>query len=117
MHSNERKKQISMEYKDRQIVGGVYAIKNTVNGKYFISSACNISSPKNQFQFAVKTDSCVKPLLSDDWNNYGSQSFIFEVLEELEKKAGQTQKEFLKDLKTLEEMWYEKMNSSLSYKK
>jgi cytochrome c556 len=99
-----RRKEINNEYKARRLYGGVYTITNTVNGKYLIGYAANLKSIQNRFQFAVATGSTVHPKLQRDWEEYGAQVFIFEVLEELEQKTNQSQAEFMNDLKTLEQL-------------
>jgi len=49
--------------------------------------------------------------LQNDWNEYGKQIFMFEILEEYEKKETQTLEEFNNDIRVLEEMWLEKLDS------
>ena len=99
-----RRKEINDEYKARMLCGGVYTITNTENGKYLLGYAANLKSIQNRFQFAITTGSTVHPKLQKNWEEYGSQVFTFEVLEELEQKPGQSQAEFMEDLKTLEQL-------------
>lgn len=103
------------EYKERKIIGGVYAVRNTVNGKRLILSASDLQGSKNRFVFSQQTNGCVNPKLSRDWEQFGAGSFAFEVLEELEKKETQTSKEFAEDIKTLEEIWLEQLNPAELY--
>ena len=98
------RKEINDEYKARKLYGGVYTITNTVNGKYLIGYAANLTSIQNRFQFAIATGSTVHPKLQTDWEKYGAQAFTFRVLEELEQKPDQSQAEFMEDLKTLEQL-------------
>jgi hypothetical protein len=42
------------------------------------------------------------------WKQYGADSFSFEIVEEIEKKETQTQRQFSDDLNTLLELWNEK---------
>lgn len=58
----------------------------------------------NHFQFAVTTGSAIHPKLQKDWDELGAQAFRFEVLEELEQQSGQSQAEFLDDLKGLKQL-------------
>lgn len=99
-----RRREISKEYKERRLVGGVYAITNTTNGRYLIGHVADIGSLRNRFQFAVTTGSAVDPRLRNDWATYGAAAFQLDVLEELEQKQDQSQAAFMDDLKTLEEL-------------
>ncbi|HYX51753.1 MAG TPA: GIY-YIG nuclease family protein [Ktedonobacteraceae bacterium] len=110
-----RRKEINSEYKARKLIGGVYTITNTVNGKYLIGYTANLKSMQNRFQFAITTGSTVHPKLQKDWEEYGSQVFKFEVVEELEQKPDQSQGDFIEDLKTLEQMCRTNLDESKEY--
>ena len=110
-----RRKEINNAYKARRLNGGVYTITNTVNGKYLIGYAAELKSMQNRFQFAVITGSAAHSKLQADWDKYGSQAFIFKVLEELEQKSDQSQAEFMADLKTLEQLCRANLDESKEY--
>lgn len=97
-----RRRELSKEYKERTVVGGVYTITNTSNGKYLIGHAANLASVRNRFDFAVSTGSAVDPRVRTDWAEFGAGAFRLDVLEELEQQADQTPAEFMDDLVTLE---------------
>jgi hypothetical protein len=105
------KKELIAKYKERKIIGGVYAIKNGVTGRSLLLSAQDLQGSKNRFEFAQKTGSCVHPKLKDDWEAYGGKAFSFEIFEELEKMETQTPDEFKEDIKVLAEIWLEKFDS------
>lgn len=90
-------------------------IKNTVSGKLLLLSTRNLQGCINRFDFSKKTNSCVDIKLQKDWQTFGGDVFQLEVLEELEKKVSQTPKEFADDIKMLEELWLEKLNSENMY--
>jgi hypothetical protein len=110
-----RRKEIINEYKERKSLGGVYKITNTLSGKYLLGYAANLKSVQNRFQFAITTGSTVHPKLQKDWQELGAQAFTLEILEELEQKPGQSQAEFLDDLKTLEQLWRANLDASKEY--
>lgn len=112
---NKSKKELQTTYKERDIVGGVYVIRNTVDNKLLLDIAMDLQGCKNRFEFAQKTDSCVNMKLQEDWKVHGGGQFIFEVLEELRKGETQTQKEFKADLDILKEIWLEKLSSENLY--
>jgi hypothetical protein len=89
-------------------LGGVYAITNTVTGKKLVEATQSLAGSRNRFEFSQTTGSAVSLKLQRDWNTYGPEGFTFEVLEELERGATQTTREFATDLKTLKEIWLEK---------
>ena len=106
---------ISKEYKERKLRGGVYTITNRVNGKYLIGHVADIMSMKNRFQFAVTTGTAVDPRLRNDWQAMGGQAFTLDVLEELEQNPGQSQADFMDDLKALEQLCRANLDASLAY--
>ncbi|HEU5438959.1 MAG TPA: GIY-YIG nuclease family protein [Ktedonobacterales bacterium] len=110
-----RRREVSNEYKERKLRGGVYTITNTANGKYLIGHATNLASVGNRFAFAVATGSAVDPRVRQDWEALGAQAFTLDVLEELEQKPDQTQAAFLDDLKTLEQLWRANLDPAQSY--
>ena len=106
---NISKKELRAQYREREVIGGVYAIKNVANGKILIDSAVNLQGFKNRFEFSQKTGSCVNMKLQKDWGQHGSSAFVFEILEELKKGDTQSDKEFKADIAMLKEIWIKKM--------
>ena len=77
--------------------------------------AANLKSIQNRFQFAISTGSTVHPKLQKDWDEFGTQAFAFNVIEELEQKPDQSQAEFMEDLKTLEQLCRANLDRSKEY--
>lgn len=113
MENKQNRKEMIAEYKAKPESGGVFAIKNTHSGKVFLDGVLNLEGSENRFRFSVKTDLCPLHQLKDDWNQYGKDSFEFQVLERLTIKEGQSQREFKEDIKTLKEIWQEKLKDHL----
>ncbi|MDR2560218.1 MAG: GIY-YIG nuclease family protein, partial [Holophagales bacterium] len=90
---NYRKKELQAQYKDREIIGGVYIIKNELNGKILFAGSSDLQGSKNRFEFSKQTGSCVDMKLQKDWSKQGGEQFVFEVLEELKKGETQTAEE------------------------
>jgi hypothetical protein len=111
----QNRKGKQLEYKERTMLGGVYRIRNSANGKFLLQSSADLQGSRNRFLFAQQTDMYPHLKLRSDWQEYGRDAFVFEVLEELEKKKDQTADEFAEDVKTLEELWREKVNGSELY--
>lgn len=114
MESNDRKA-LSTQYKDREVIGGVYLIRNRQSNRLLVDSTADLSSIKNRFEFSVKTDSCVYMKLQKDWAELGGGSFSLEILEELRKNDSQTSAAFKADVDLLKEMWLEKLSGEDFY--
>jgi len=109
------KKELREQYKEREIIGGVYLIRNTRNGRILLEAAPDLGSAKNRFEFAQNTGSCVHMILQKDWSEHGCAAFSFEVLEELKKLDTQTKEEFKADVELLKEIWTEKYSNEELY--
>lgn len=111
----QNKKELAAAYKERKVVGGVYGIVNSENGKMLLLSTCDMQGSRNRFEFSKNTGSCINLKLRADWQKYGNTAFDFTVLEELTKKESQTDKEFAEDIDTLQELWGEKLHEKDLY--
>ena len=111
----QSKKEMAAAYKEKKKIGGIYAVRNSVTGRALLGSAPDMEGFRNRFSFSQATDACVQPKLDDDWKAYGAAAFVLEVLETLEKEEEQTDREFADDLKTLKELWLEKLDPESLY--
>lgn len=109
------KKAIIKEYKARKLHGGVYQIRNTINGKYVIDSALNLQSARNSFAFSIKNGSIIYHAMRQDWREHGPQAFSFSVLEELLQGDEQTEAEFREELKILEQLYRDQYDPEQAY--
>ena len=109
------RREIAKEYKERRQQGGVYTITNTVNGRYVIGYVANLESVRNRFQFALTTGSAVDPRLRADWVALGAGAFTLAVVAELEQREGQSQAEFVNDLRALEQLCRADLDPALEY--
>ncbi len=110
MNDGKSKKELKAQYKEREIVGGVYIIKNMLNNKLLLKADTNLQGSRNRFEFSQKMGSCVDMRLQGDWNKDGGGQFVFEVLEELKKGETQTAEEFKSDIGVLKEIWLDKLS-------
>jgi hypothetical protein len=111
----EDKKKLLAEYKNREMIGGVVAVKNNANGKVWIEGVVDIEGRRNRFNFVKSTGSAVPLNIRQDWQKYGADAFSFETLEELKKKDAQTKEEFAKDIEVLKDIWLEKFKPEEMY--
>jgi group I intron endonuclease len=100
------RKDINREYKERVKPAGIYQVKNTVNGKVLLGSSLNLEGPLNRHKFMLKIGSHTNKELQKDWDEFGPEKFVFEILEEIKVKEDPNFN--LKDeLTLLEQIWLE----------
>jgi group I intron endonuclease len=102
------KKDIIREYKERQKPAGVFQIKNTINGKVLLGSSLNLEGPLNAHKFMLTVGSHRNKALQQEWDEYGADKFIFEILEVVQVRDDPNFN--LKDeLTLLEQIWLEEL--------
>ncbi len=111
----QNKKDLLAAYKQRKQIGGVYAVTNTKTGRSLVLASAEISGIQKRYEFAEMTGGCFHPKLQKDVAQYGADVFAFSVLETLEKKDTQTDKEFADDLDMLLQLRLEQYDPSLLY--
>jgi len=104
---NSRKELIRL-YKERKKPAGIFQIKNNANGKVFLGSSLNLEGPLNSHRFMLTIGSHRNKNLQKDWNLYGADQFVFEILEIVEVKDD-PDFNMNDELTLLEEIWLEKL--------
>lgn len=102
------KKELKQEYKEREKRAGVFQVKNLANGKVLLGSSLNLDGPLNGHRFMLKIGSHRNKELQREWNDYGQDKFIFEILEIVEVKDDPNFN-LNDELTLLEEIWLEKL--------
>ncbi|MCL2164705.1 MAG: GIY-YIG nuclease family protein [Oscillospiraceae bacterium] len=115
MKDKQSKKALQEKYKERKVIGGIYAIRNTLNDKLLLGATTDLQGMRNRFEFSQKTGSCIHVKLQNDWNKQGGEQFVFEVLEELIKGDTQTPEGFATDVNFLKEIWLENLSDRNLY--
>lgn len=100
------KKELKQSYKQTIRPMGIFQIRNLTNEKVFVSSSTNLEGIFNRHQFQLKLNGHPNKALQNDWNELSEENFSFEVLEELESRAGLDDR---KELEFLEDLWLEKL--------
>ena len=63
---------------------GIYQIKNTVNGRFYIGASTNNFRQRwSEHKSVLRKGNHRSQLLQDDWNQYGESAFVFEILEHI----------------------------------
>ena len=109
------RKELQSQYKEREVLGGVYAIRNTIQNKLFLDVTADLHGMQNRFAFAQKTGSGLHLKLQQDWAAQKGEGFVFEILDEMVKSREQSNAAFLEELNLLKDMWLEKLGDSDLY--
>ena len=102
------KKELKREYKERKISAGVFQIKNTLSHKVLLGSSKNLEGIWNSNSFQLSIGMHRNKKLQKDWNEFGPESFVFEILEIIKENDGPC---FNMDdeLTLIEQIWLEKI--------
>jgi group I intron endonuclease len=99
---------IKREYKEIKKEAGVFQVKNTANGKVFLGSSLNLQGPLNAHRFMLTIGSHRNKTLQKEWNEFGEEKFVFEILEKVKVKD-ETNFDVRDELTLLEQIWLEKL--------
>ena len=102
------RKEMKEEYKQMKFKMGVFQIKNIANGKILLGSSLNLEGPLNSHKFMLSIGSHRNTALQKDWNELGSENFIFEILEVV-KVIDDPKFNLSDELTLLEQIWLEKL--------
>jgi len=103
----ERKDELKRQYKDTKVEAGIYQVKNTKNLKVLIESTPNLKTINGK-RFSLDMGTYQNKGLLEELKEFGSEAFVFEVLEILEipEEGYFDAKDALKKLK---EKWLDKL--------
>jgi hypothetical protein len=99
------------EYKETPRPAGVYRVRNTATGRSLVGSTANLPGMLNRQRFQLENGSHPDRELQRDWNEFGPDAFVFEVLDRLEPQD-EPAYDPAEDLHVLKEMWLEKLTAS-----
>ena len=104
----DTKRELKRQYKERVRTAGVFQVKNIANGKVLLGSSLDLEGPLNGHRFMLTIGSHRNEALQKDWNTYGADKFVFEVLEVVKVKDD-PHFDVGDELSLLEEIWVEKL--------
>jgi hypothetical protein len=102
------RKELNREYQERPKPAGVFQVKNTANGRILLGSSLNLDGALNGHRFMLKTGSHRNKELLSDWNEYGADNFVFEILEVVDVRDNPNFN-LSDELTLLEMIWLEKL--------
>jgi len=99
---------IKRAYKERKKAAGIFQVKNLANGKVLLGSSLNLEGPLNSHKFMLKIGRHRNEELQKDWNEFGPENFVFEILEVV-KVTDNPNFDLNDELTLLEQIWIEKL--------
>ncbi|MBI1251809.1 MAG: GIY-YIG nuclease family protein [Alphaproteobacteria bacterium] len=109
--SNDRKRTLVREYKERKARRGAFAVRCAATGETWVSSSPNLDSQPNATWFTLRTGSHPNRAVQAAWAAHGEESFHFEILQELEDISSDASIARA-ELKDLAKTWREKLNAA-----
>ena len=106
MKANNKELKKAYQQTPRQM--GVFQICNLVNDKVFIAMSLNLPGIINRHRFDLEKGSHRNTQLQKDWHEYGSEKFIFEILDEL-TPSDDPSRDYREELLFLEDLWLDKL--------
>ena len=104
----EDKKRLKKEYQQTPREMGVFLIRNNASDKVFLVVGLDLPGNINRHRFQLQNGSHPNKSLQADWNEFGSNSFAFEIVDQLTARADPNV-DYRKELATLEKLWLEKL--------
>lgn len=101
-----RKKELAREYKEMKKYYGVIQIKNEGNGKIFIDTVPNTKNRWLVYQMSLNANRMINKHLQAEWNQFGSEAFVYSVLWQ---KDNADIKDMKYELKKLKKEWLLKL--------
>ena len=83
----EDRKAAIAAYKERKVIGGVYAVRCTATGEVWVGQWPNLATIQNRIWFTLRQGSHPNPDLQTSWRQNGVEQFRFDILEEFDEEA------------------------------
>ncbi len=103
------RREITRAYKERIIPAGIFQVKNKANGKVLLGSSLNLEGVWNSQRFKLSTGMHFNKALQKEWDEYGPEAFLFEILEVVQERDD-ADFNVNDELTLLEELWLEKLS-------
>jgi hypothetical protein len=102
------RQEIKREYREREKPAGIFQVRNLANGKVLLGSSLNLEGPLNSHKFMLTIGRHRNETLQKDWNKFGPDNFMFEILEVV-KLSNDPGFDLNDELTLLEQIWIEKL--------
>jgi hypothetical protein len=102
------KKQLKQDYQQTPRSIGVLLIRNNRDDKVFLAVWPDVRALINRHKFQLTAGGHPNKQLQADWNSLGSESFSFEIVDELSPGA-RVEFDYRGEAALLEDLWLEKL--------
>jgi hypothetical protein len=87
METTNNRRALVRDYKDREVLAGVYAVRCVPTGEVWIGGTPDLSTRQSGVWFALRMGGHTSTGLQAAWNTHGEAAFGFEVLEVVDDKG------------------------------
>lgn len=117
MSGADRRRELRTAYEQRSPEAGIYALRNTIDGRILISSSPDLGSVRNRFDFAQSTNSigALDGRVAADARRIGVAAFALEILDLLSAEPDTPPDRLAVDLAQLEALWRAKLADQPQY--
>jgi hypothetical protein len=102
----KKRKELLEQYKEIKTYMGVIKITNNVNGKIYVTAYRNLKNQWLSVQGQLDMGRFANLQLQKDWNEFGSEAFTYDVLEE---KVTDEVIDMRWELKKMQKPWLDKL--------
>ena len=107
-HLKAENKQLKKGYQQTPRAIGVFLIRNNLNDRVFLAAGVDLHGLMNRHKFQLANGSHANKQLQADRNEFGSNNFAFEIVDELRPRAG-GEVDPRAEVAFLEGLWLEKL--------
>ncbi|QSI31020.1 GIY-YIG nuclease family protein [Variovorax sp. RKNM96] len=104
----ETRRALVRKYKETVLPAGVFVIRNTLNGRVYVSGSLDVEGAMNRARFELGLRSHRNKALMRDWIAHGAEHFSFEVIDRV-KERDDPAFDRAAELEKLLELWREEL--------
>jgi len=114
-----RKKELKLQYKQMKPQMGIFIVRSKVNNKCFLKATPDLRGVINGTIARLKGGFLPNKELQKEWEKYGPDNFVIEILENLEYDRDESKTDYSEELEVLQMIWEEKLSNEnmVFYKK
>lgn len=105
----KRKKELAAQYKQMKPQMGIFIIRSKVNNKCYVEGTQDLRGRINGAKARLGGGMHPYLELQKEWNDFGSENFTIEILENLDYDKDESKTDYKEDLALLQIIWEEKL--------